>query len=88
MGKDRKIRFLVDIFLVFSVLYLPWFIAPVVAFCLAIYLGNFYEMVLVGLAIDLIYGPPSTSGHFRYLATTYCAALLALTYFIRRRIAI
>jgi hypothetical protein len=75
-------RFLADAFLFVSALFLPWWVTLPAAFAFFFAFESFYEVLLVALFLDALYGIPSSRfGGFQFVLSTaalvgYIAAFL------------
>ncbi len=49
-------RILIDIFIFLSILFFPWWITVILVIWGVFLFDNFYEALLAGLLIDLLYG--------------------------------
>lgn len=56
-----KKRFFFDVVLLLSVLYAPWWLVAVLAFFGAFSYPFFYEVIVIGLLMDILYGSSSTT---------------------------
>lgn len=55
----HKKRIVFNIFLVASVIYMPWWVTAVLAVAGVFMFKRFYEIVAVGVLMDLLYGVPA-----------------------------
>ena len=80
MGRNRSSRIAAGVALTLSVLYAPlWFTAVLALFFAAVF-PCYYELVVAGIAIDLLYG---TTG---YLATEVAILVCLLAREAKRRL--
>ncbi len=54
-------RAIADIFIVFSILYAPWWVTVIAGVLFAFYFNNYYELIAAGVLVDILYGNNSTS---------------------------
>jgi hypothetical protein len=73
-------RMIVDIILIVGVFTVPWF-ALVVAIITTCFLPRFYELLFVGIVIDVFFGMPHTTWH----GMAYWATLIAVIFFFSIR---
>lgn len=72
--------------LVIASLFLPWWVfAPIMVFaCFSI--AGFYEVVLYGIAIDVLYASSHGFHGFAFFWSAFSIAILALAAFLRSRL--
>jgi hypothetical protein len=73
--------------LLFSVIFLPWWITSCIAIlCLWIF-PNYYEAIIAGVFLDILYGSVRLSFiHGSHTFTIIAIILLALSIFLRDRV--
>ena len=66
-----KKRIIFDLVLLGSVFYTPWWIIGMLAFIGAFLFPLFYEIIILGILVDILYGGPSLplSGTYGILAS-------------------
>ncbi|GMQ95484.1 MAG: hypothetical protein BMS9Abin13_600 [Patescibacteria group bacterium] len=70
------LRIFLDLAIIFSILYLNWWIAALFAIGGILIFRNFYEAVALGLLIDILYGAPAAEFFgFRFVSTAIFAIL-------------
>ncbi|MDD5050775.1 MAG: hypothetical protein PHV93_03480 [Candidatus Pacebacteria bacterium] len=53
-------RVSIDVALFFAIIIFPWWVTLPVAFLLAFYIDDFYELIIVGFLLDLLESSPSS----------------------------
>ncbi len=73
--KSRFIlRTVCDTLLLGSLFYLPWWATALFALLLLFYFRNFYEIIIIGALVDMVYGIPRTAfGGIEYINTLFAA---------------
>lgn len=80
-------RIIIDILIFFAVLFLPPIFSVVVALFFLYYFKSFYEIIFIGLIIDILYGRPIANFYdFSYPATSIFGVLLISSIFIKKRL--
>lgn len=81
------IRILTDVLFFGSVLFLPWWITLFIGILGLIFLENFWEIIVGGLLIDLVYGTPLPHlFSFELWGTVITSILFLLRLFIGDRL--
>jgi hypothetical protein len=88
MGRTAAQRIVFDIFLVISLLLMPWWATLGVAFILLLYFPSFYEILFVGVFLDILYHPARLVFPQSFLASIVCFFSLIIATTLRTRIAI
>lgn len=80
-------RIFINIALFFSILYLPPIFPMVIAVFLLYYYESYYEIIFVGLFIDMLYGRSLANLHnFSYSMTLISAVLFISSIFIKKKL--
>lgn len=78
-------RVTVNILLLFGILYLPWWLSVGVAIAASFWFHRYYELIAVGLLIDLLYG--QGSGHFfPFMVTAGTVVLYGVIAFLKTKL--
>lgn len=81
------VRLITGIIFCLAVLILPWWLLLVFGGLLVIVYKNFYELILMALALDLLYGAPSSKfWGFRFALTALAIITTLLATTLRRRL--
>lgn len=56
--KSIIFRIFCDIVLILSLFYLPWWLVAAMGVALLFYFKNFYEIIIIGVLADMVYGIP------------------------------
>lgn len=78
-------RLIVNILLLFSILYLPWWLSLAVAVGASFWFFRYYELIAVGLLIDLLYGQGATY-FFPFIVTTGTIVLYITIAFLKTKL--
>jgi len=78
-------RVIFDAVLLISIFLLPWWIVMVIGMVGVIVFGGFYEFIVAGVFLDLLY-LPIEGGHVRFFASGLFFIAFLLVYWIRTRI--
>ena len=70
-------RFLVDLAILLSLFFLPWWMAAAIA-VISCWFWDFYEIILVGFLIDVFY----RSGYYFHIGTHYISYSFTLIAFL------
>lgn len=81
-------RILLNIALFISIVYLDWWITLIFAICGVFIFDNFYEAVMSGFLIDLLYGTPSDTffGFWFIYAILFTLVYILCEYEIKKNI--
>ncbi len=88
MGIHRAPRIGAAFLICFSALSLPWPITATLGILFAVIYERYYELILLGLAIDLLYAVASSNSFFPnpYPATVISLILYVTLQFLKKRI--
>lgn len=78
-------RVVFDCVLLLSIFLLPWWLVMVVGMIGVIIFGGFYEFIVAGIVLDLLY-LPIEGGHIRFFASGLFFIVFLFVYWIRTRI--
>jgi len=73
-------RIILNLILLLSVLFMPWWVSVVLALFLVFYLNNFYEIVIFGFVMDALYG----TGQFYFIIGAL--VMFAAVYLFKSRV--
>lgn len=80
-------RIFFDSILFLSLFVAPWWVSSILALAGVFFFGNFYEIIVAGFIMDLVYGPGNGAFPDRQFVSTFAAALLlAGGLFIKKRL--
>jgi hypothetical protein len=80
-------RLAFHIALIISILYCPWWTGAIIIIAACMLVDDFYEAVLYGIAMDVLYGTSLGFHGFRYAATVYSCLIFSFSSLIRTRLA-
>lgn len=86
MGQDRKVRIAADVFLLFAVMYFPWYATMLAGIAFASVFSYYFELIVAGLLVDLLYGIPASAGHIRYLYASWSLVVVLVSTLVRSRL--
>lgn len=75
-----------NIGIVFSILYLPWWLSLVFIAAGCFFVRRFFESIFYGILIDALYGTKFGIYGFAYVFTVSAGLIFLLTHAIRRRV--
>jgi hypothetical protein len=78
-----KKRIIFDILLLGALFYTPWWVLAVLAFLGAFFCESFYEVILLGLLADLLYGANMGSYH-GFLGVVSAALIFVAALYTRK----
>ncbi len=70
-------RIVADIILFLSLLLFPWWVSLLLGLFLAFQFRNFYEIILAGLSLDLLFDGSAGGFHFFFLVLFFGAFLVS-----------
>jgi hypothetical protein len=80
-------RFLIDAGLIILFFITPWWIPFLIAVALVFYYPSYYEIIVLGFAIDILYGAPTENFYgFTFVATLVGLTILLISSPLRRRL--
>ena len=81
------LRVFADLALVIVVFFVRWWIVVPVAFLFSLRFHRAYELMVVGVVLDTLYGLPIPAlGGFRFPFTALCTALFLAVEFLKPRL--
>jgi len=80
-------RIILDIILLLSVLFLPWWITIILALALVFYFKLYYEFIIAAVLTDMLYGVPKAwLFDLAIMYTTFSIVLFILVQWIKTRL--
>jgi len=80
------LRILSGIVVIVSAIIFPWWVSVIFAVAGLFYFGNFYEVLIVGLILDTLYGSHIFFTYVPYIATTVLLVGMIVIAKIRTRL--
>jgi hypothetical protein len=80
-------RIAFHIALILSILYTPWWAFAVILISACFLIDRFYESIIYGVIVDVLYGTPVGWHGFAYMGTLFAAATFIIASAIRNRLA-
>jgi len=80
-------RVLINAFIFISIFYLPWWVTTIVVLSGVIFFKNFYEAILAGLIIDMIYGAKTVEfANIWFVFTASYTGVYVLSNYLKKNI--
>lgn len=88
MGRNTSIRIVFDLLILFALYFMPWWAAFAAALLAVLWFPRFYEILLVGGFIDLVYAPAPTRVPYSFGVLAASLIVYILASLLRDRLAL